>query len=258
MDIVGSPILPPVDAFGHPFPTESVETDRVSSPVPGLPSSSAAADDTEEARSCRVELIRRLAEQIGDDRVLDAIASVPRHLFVPEVSVRRAYVDMPAPIGYGQTISQPTVVAMMTEALELTGTERVLEIGTGSGYQAAILSLLAAEVYTIELVNELAEKARGRLFQLGYRNVHVRAGDGHLGWPERAPFERILLTAAPQVMARALPGQLAEGGVMVAPVGPRAWTQRLVRYRKTGGHLHIEDLGSVAFVPMVRPTSLAM
>jgi protein-L-isoaspartate(D-aspartate) O-methyltransferase len=165
--------------------------------------------------------------------------------------------DMPAPIGYGQTISQPTVVAIMTEALELTGDERVLEIGTGSGYQAAILSLLAAEVYTIELVNELAEEARGRLRRLGYTNVHVRAGDGYRGWPEQAPFQRILLTAAPDVMPRVLPRQLAEGGVMVAPVGPRALTQRLIRFRRTRGHLHSEDLGSVAFVPMVAPKSMA-
>jgi protein-L-isoaspartate(D-aspartate) O-methyltransferase len=254
---VGSSILPPLDGLGHLSSTESVQTDDGFRRVPGIPSSFSPADDAEEARLCRVELIGRLAEQIGNARILDAMARVPRHLFVPEVSVRRAYVDMPAPIGYGQTISQPTVVAIMTEALELTGNERVLEIGTGSGYQAAILSLLAAEVYTIELVNELAEEARGRLLQLGYSNVHVRAGDGHRGWPERAPFERILLTAAPEAMPRALPRQLADGGIMVAPVGPRAWTQRLIRYRKTGGYLHPEDLGNVTFVPMLRPENVA-
>jgi protein-L-isoaspartate(D-aspartate) O-methyltransferase len=161
-------------------------------------------------------------------------------------------VDLPAPIGHGQTISQPTVVALMTEALELRGRERVLEIGTGSGYQAAILSLLASEVYTIEIVSDLADEARARLSQLGYSNVHVRAGDGYRGWPEQAPFERILVTAAPDVMPGALLDQLVEGGALVGPVGPTHAMQRLLRYRKKDGRISSEDLGAVRFVPMVQ------
>jgi protein-L-isoaspartate(D-aspartate) O-methyltransferase len=177
---------------------------------------------------------------------------VPRHLFVPGVSLQRAYANYPAPIGYGQTISQPTVVAIMTEALDLTGRERVLEIGTGSGYQAAILSLLASAVYSIEIVPELAEDARLRLLRMGYANVHVRAGDGYKGWPERAPFERILVTAAPDEVPQTLLDQLAEGGVLVTPVGPSGTSQRLLRYRKVRGRTSSEDLGGVRFVPMVR------
>jgi len=210
-----------------------------------------AARDSDEARAYRAELVRGLAREIKDQRVLGTMGRVPRHLFAPQLSLRRAYVDDAAPIGYGQTISQPIVVAIMTEALELHGHERVLEIGTGSGYQAAILSLLASEVYTIEVVKELAEEARRRLEELGYANVHVRTGDGYLGWPEKAPFDRIIVTAAPDEVPRALFDQLADGGILVAPVGPGGWTQRLLRYRKKGGRLTSEDLGGVAFVPMV-------
>jgi protein-L-isoaspartate(D-aspartate) O-methyltransferase len=218
------------------------------SPAPARPVVTA---DSDEARAYRAELVRGLAADVTDARVLDAMGRVPRHLFVPGVPVRRAYVDEPAPIGYGQTISQPTIVAVMTEALELRGSERVLEIGTGSGYQAAVLSLLAAEVYTIEIVDELADEARVRLVRLGYTNVHVRAGDGYKGWPDEAPFDRILVTAAPDELPRALLDQLAEGGVLVAPVGPNGWTQRLLRCRKKGGRISTEDLGAVRFVPMV-------
>jgi protein-L-isoaspartate(D-aspartate) O-methyltransferase len=142
-------------------------------------------------------------------------------------------------------------VAIMTDALDLRGDERVLEIGTGSGYQAAILSLLAGSVHTVELVPELAEQARARLAQLGHGNVEVRTGDGYGGWPERALFDRILVTAAPERVPQSLIDQLVEGGVLVAPVGPTDRTQTLVRYRKMGGRLFEEDLGPVRFVPMV-------
>jgi len=207
--------------------------------------------ESEEARTYRAELVRELAGEIKDKRVLDAMGRVSRHLFVPGISIRRAYWDAPAPIGYGQTISQPTVVAIMTEALELRGHERVLEIGTGSGYQAAVLSLLASDVYTIEIVKELAEEARARLVRLGYLNVHVRAGDGYKGWPEHAPFDRVIVTAAPAEVPQALLDQLRDGGILVAPVGSSDWTQRLLRYRKIGSHISQEDLGAVQFVPMV-------
>jgi protein-L-isoaspartate(D-aspartate) O-methyltransferase len=218
-----------------------------SASVPAAP----MAGDSEEARALRRRMLDSVREEVKDTRVLDAMDRVPRHLFVPGVSLRRAYDDRPAPIGYGQTISQPTIVGVMTEALELTGRERVLEIGTGSGYQAAILSLLAREVYTIEIVPQLAEQSRERLAGLGYANVHVLAGDGYKGWPEYAPFDRVVVTAAPEVVPQALFDQLAEGGILVAPVGPTEAVQELMRYRKLHGRLSKQDLGPVRFVPMV-------
>jgi protein-L-isoaspartate(D-aspartate) O-methyltransferase len=184
-----------------------------------------------------------------DARVMDALRRVPRHLFMPGASIAAAYRDQPYPIGYGQTISQPTVVALMTHALRLTGNERVLEIGTGSGYQAAVLGVLARDVYSIEIVEPLGTQAAQRLAELGYKNVHVRVGDGYKGWPERAPFDRIILTAAPPQMPRALIEQLSQGGIIVAPVGEHE--QTLVRWRKVGDELDKEELGSVRFVPMV-------
>lgn len=207
--------------------------------------------DPAEAREYRAELVRELRGEIRDQNVLDVIASVPRHLFVPGASLYRAYANHAASIGYGQTISQPYVVALMTEALELRGRERVLEIGTGSGYQAAILSVLAAEVYTMEVVEPLATEARERLLRLGYSDIHVRAGDGYAGWPEEAPFDRVIVTAAPEEVPAMLLDQLAEGGILVAPIGPTGWGQSLLRYRKTHGLVSCEDLGRVRFVPMV-------
>jgi protein-L-isoaspartate(D-aspartate) O-methyltransferase len=175
---------------------------------------------------------------------------VPRHLFV-DAPVEVAYEDRVLRIGYGQTISQPRVVAAMTDALELDGRQRVLEIGTGSGYQAAVLSLCASHVDSIEIRPALAASARERLRALGYLNVEVRAGDGYAGWPEHAPFDRIILTAAPPEIPSVLYDQLAEGGVLVAPVGESWGPQRLVRWRKLATGLVAEDLGSVVFVPMV-------
>jgi protein-L-isoaspartate(D-aspartate) O-methyltransferase len=177
--------------------------------------------------------------------------AVPRHAFVPEgTSLDEAYENWPIPIGWGQTLSQPTVVAVMTEALELTGRERVLEVGTGSGYQSAILSLLAAEVFSIEIVPELAALASERLERMRCKNVHVRCGDGWAGWPERAPFDRVLVTAAPEELPLALTDQLAEGGILVAPIGTQERDQELVRVRKVLGELRTERLGPVRFVPM--------
>jgi len=245
-------VLLPFVLLGCQSPIGSQAGDSGSRPWSAGATRPTVPGDSGEAREYRAQLVRDLAGEIKDARVLDAMARVPRHLFVPGVSLQRAYEDEPAPIGYGQTISQPVVVAIMTEALDLRGRERVLEIGTGSGYQAAILSLLASEVYTIEIVKELAQEARGRLLRLGYANVHVREGDGYKGWPEHGPFDRIIVTAAPDEVPRALLDQLAEGGILVIPVGPSGWTQRLERYRKTGGRISTEDLGAVRFVPMVR------
>ncbi len=188
------------------------------------------------------------ARDIRDERVLRAMARVPRHLFVPEARRRAAYEDGALPIGLGQTISQPYIVAYMTEALRLRPTDRVLEIGTGSGYQAAVLAELVDEVFTMEIVEALAERARGTLESLGYRNVRVRCGNGYLGWPERAPFDKIIVTAAPEQVPPALIAQLAPGGILVAPVG--APTQVLTIVEKTPTGLTERRTLPVLFVPM--------
>jgi len=187
---------------------------------------------------------------IRDKRVLDAMCQVPRHLFIPEDMRGLAYSDGPLPIGHGQTISQPYIVALMTELLELTGQEKVLEIGTGSGYQAAILSRLASQVYTIERHAALARQAERVLAQLGYDNVIVTVSDGTLGWPEHSPYEAIMVTAAAPDVPQPLLDQLADGGRLVTPVGTR-WSQSLVKVKRQGGLLMREQLTPVAFVPLV-------
>lgn len=211
------------------------------------------ARDGPEARARRDELVAAIedAGYLSAPSVRAAMREVPRHLFV-EASLADAYADTPLPIGEGQTISQPSVVSAMTEALDVKPDHRVLEIGTGSGYQAAVLSRLAAEVYTIEVVPALGERAAARLRELGYRNVHVKIGDGYQGWPEHAPFPRIILTAAPPEIPQALIDQLADGGILVAPVGEPG-DQWLVRIRKQGEKLTRERIERVRFVPMVRP-----
>lgn len=176
--------------------------------------------------------------------------TVPRHAFVPPEFLAQAYNDQPLSIGEGQTISQPYMVAAMSEALELSGQERVLEIGTGSGYQTAVLSLLAREVFTIETHAPLADMARERLGRLGYRNIQIRVGDGSLGWPEHAPFDAILVTAAAPRVPAPLVEQLGEGGRLLLPVGS-AETQQLLRVRCRGGRLSNERLFHCRFVPLV-------
>ncbi|MGQ9844179.1 MAG: protein-L-isoaspartate(D-aspartate) O-methyltransferase [Spirochaetota bacterium] len=190
------------------------------------------------------------ARGIRNPRVLNAMLQVERHKFVPELSIPQAYEDHPLPIGYGQTISQPYIVALMTELCELDGNEKVLEIGTGSGYQAAILSLLAKEVYTIEIVEPLGKQAALRLKSLGYKNVTVKIGDGYEGWTEHAPFDVIMLTAAPPTIPNALLNQLKEeGGILVAPVGD--YHQELVKIVRNGNHYSHKVITYVRFVPMV-------
>jgi protein-L-isoaspartate(D-aspartate) O-methyltransferase len=188
------------------------------------------------------------ARDIHDARVLDAMLKVPRHLFVPEPQRADAYIDSPLPIGHGQTISQPYIVAFMTQALKVEPGDRILEIGTGSGYQAAVLSALAKTVYTIEIVAPLAERARETLKSLDYRNIQVRTGNGYLGWPEHAPYDRIMVTAAPDEVPTALVQQLKIGGVMAIPVGTVIQELRILRRTATG----TETLGTlpVRFVPM--------
>jgi protein-L-isoaspartate(D-aspartate) O-methyltransferase len=188
------------------------------------------------------------ARDIHNGRVLDAMLKVPRHLFVPESQRAGAYIDSALPIGLGQTISQPYIVAFMTQALELEPGHRVLEIGTGSGYQAAVLSLLAKDVYTIEILVPLAERARKTLADLGYRNIQVRTGNGYLGWPEYAPYDRIMVTAAPDDVPAALVQQLRVGGLMAIPVGTVNQELRILRLTAAGTET-IRTL-PVQFVPM--------
>src|SRR5688572_10594289 len=190
------------------------------------------------------------ARGVRDSRVLAALRRVPRDLFVPDDQRAGAYDDRPMPIGYGQTISQPYIVGYMTEALAVEEYHRVLEIGTGCGYQAAVLAELAEEVYSIELLPVLAERARRTLDGLGYTNVHVRAGDGYAGWPEHAPFDRILAAAAPPEVPPALLEQLAEGGILVIPVGVD--DQELRVLQKHADRLELLSTLAVRFVPMVR------
>jgi protein-L-isoaspartate(D-aspartate) O-methyltransferase len=174
---------------------------------------------------------------------------VERHKFIPNQHITAAYEDHPLPIGYGQTISQPYIVALMTELCRLHGTEKVLEIGTGSGYQAAVLSLLAKEVYSIEIVEPLGKLAKKRMKEMGYHNVHVRIGDGYKGWPEHAPFDVIIITAAPSKIPQALFEQLKEGGIMVAPVGD--FHQELITIEKVNGQMVKRVITYVRFVPMI-------
>jgi len=188
---------------------------------------------------------------IGDAAVLRALDKVPREHFVQGRFADSAYADQALPIACGQTISQPYVVAYMTEQLDLRPNHRVLEVGTGSGYQAAILSRLAREVVSVERYRTLADAARARLATLGYQNVEVVVGDGLAGVPERAPFDRIMVTAAAETIPDALVGQLADGGVMVLPLGPHAGTQRLIKLTKIAGELQREDLLGVRFVPLL-------
>jgi protein-L-isoaspartate(D-aspartate) O-methyltransferase len=190
------------------------------------------------------------ARGIRDERVLAAMRRVPRERFVPEGIAEEAYQDCALPIECGQTISQPVIVAMMSEALGLNGVERVLEIGTGSGYQAAVLAELAAEVYSIERHPGLAQLAESRLAQLGYKNVKLRIGDGSLGWPEAAPFDCIIVTSAAKECPPALWDQLAEGGTLVGPFGPPS-EQSLLAIQKRGGQVDERVLTACRFVPLV-------
>lgn len=194
------------------------------------------------------------SQAVQDSRVLDSMRKTPRHCFVPAELVAYAYDDRPLPIGYGQTISQPYIVAKMTELLEPRGEHRVLEIGTGSGYQAAILSPLVTQVYTIEIIEPLGTAARRRLDSLGYKNIEVRVGDGYFGWPEKGPFDGILVTAAADHVPPPLVDQLKPGGKMVIPVGNPFQAQTLMQVTKgsKGPHdLQVRNLMPVAFVPLV-------
>jgi protein-L-isoaspartate(D-aspartate) O-methyltransferase len=220
--------------------------------VPGEAPRSPPRPDEAELSRLRREMVEQqiVARGISDQRLLAAMLEVPRHHFVPARSAALAYRDGPLPIGHGQTISQPYMVAIMTELLGLTGGERVLEVGTGSGYQTAILARLAREVVTVERLEDLTLQACESLSSLGFRNVNYHVGDGSVGYRHRAPYDRILVTAGAPAVPAALVNQLAEGGVLVAPVGSR-FEQVLVRLRKEGGALREDRLTECVFVPLV-------
>lgn len=205
---------------------------------------------TEHLSRSKTALLSELAQDVQDRRVLDAIARVPRERFVPQDLQRLAYENRPLPIGYGQTISQPLIVALMTQALQLHGDEKVLEIGTGSGYQAALLSHLAAEVYSVERIPQLAERARQTLADLGYDNVRVQVASDTLGWPEKAPFDAIIVTAGAPRLPEELLLQLRIGGRMVLPVGGRD-LQELVRVIRSPEGPVVTNLGPCRFVPLL-------
>jgi protein-L-isoaspartate(D-aspartate) O-methyltransferase len=216
------------------------------------PVAAGVQDDYAEARRLMVERDLK-GRDITDSRVLAAMAQVPRHLFVTSALKQQAYDDNPLPIGHGATISQPYIVALMTQAARIQPGERVLEVGTGSGYQAAILATITDKAYSIELIPELARSAGERLARLGYGQVQVKSGDGYLGWPEFAPFDAILVTAAAPEIPAALKEQLKEGGRLIIPVGPTYGPQYLLRLTKRGNTFPEEMLSPVAFVPLVKP-----
>lgn len=189
---------------------------------------------------------------IKDLRVIKAMEKVPRYSFVPEDHRTCAYEDAPVCIGEGQTISQPYIVAFMTEALDLKPGDKILEIGTGSGYQAAILAEIVKEVYTIEIIEKLGKRAQATLTRLGYKNVHVRIGDGYKGWPEHAPFDAVIVTCAPENIPPALVSQLKEGGRMIIPVGAEGSVQNLIKVIKKNGSPEVQEERHVKFVPMVK------
>jgi protein-L-isoaspartate(D-aspartate) O-methyltransferase len=215
--------------------------------APGGAGLQRAGDGFETARRRMVDE-QLAARDIRDRRVLDVMRKVPRHRFVPEPLQTRAYEDSPLPIGFDQTISQPYIVAYMTQALDVQPGHRVLEIGTGSGYQAAVLAALAGRVYTIEIVEPLAARARATLAAMGYGNVEVRTGNGYLGWPEHAPYDRVMVTAAPDAVPPALVQQLKVGGLMAIPVGDVQQELRILR--RTAGGMETLRTVPVRFVPM--------
>jgi protein-L-isoaspartate(D-aspartate) O-methyltransferase len=205
-----------------------------------------------EYRDLRESMVRRqiIARGVSDQAVLAAMRKVPRHEFVPENLRPSAYDDRPLPIGEGQTISQPYIVALMTQVLDLAPDDKVLEIGTGSGYQAAILAEVVDQVYTIEILEGLGRRAEETLRRLGYSRVGVKIGDGYLGWEEHAPYDAVIVTCAPEHIPQPLVDQLAEGGRMIIPVGPQGYTQTLTLVEKKGGEVRQTAIIPVLFVPM--------
>jgi len=230
------------------LPSESTPTMEPPSQVSPTP----AITEENPYRAARDSMVREqiAARGVEEEAVLDALRSVPRHEFVPDKYLNQAYADHPLPIGHGQTISQPYIVALMTEELKVEPGDRVLEVGTGSGYQAAVLAEMGLEVYTVEIIPELAAQAEDRLARLGYDNVHVQNADGYFGWEKHAPYDAIIVTAAPDHLPQPLVQQLRDGGNLVIPIGPIGAVQTLWRYEKVGGEIQATNLGSVKFVPL--------
>jgi protein-L-isoaspartate(D-aspartate) O-methyltransferase len=217
----------------------------------GISCQSRQEETEEQARQRMVQ--RQIIERgIKDERVIRAMLKVPRHLFVPAKYRHYAYADSPVPIGYGQTVSQPYMVALMTEQLNLSPSDHVLEVGTGSGYQAAVLAEIVEKVYTIEIIEPLGMAAARLLKELGYENVEVRIGDGYEGWPEHQPFDRVIVTCAPTEIPQPLVDQMTEGGIMVIPVGTAGF-QYLYRVKKVMGVAEPEKVIPVSFVPLTGP-----
>jgi protein-L-isoaspartate(D-aspartate) O-methyltransferase len=236
------PVIPntPTRLITH---TPTIELTLTASPLP------TEDDKFTQLRSRMVE--QQITQRgIDDPAILEAMNKIPRHKFVPDDMVPLAYEDHPLPIGYGQTISQPYIVALMTQVIDPMPDLRILEIGTGSGYQAAVLAELGAEVYTIEIIPELADQAAQRLNELGYTNIHTLSADGYFGWQEFAPFDAVVVTAAPDHLPQPLANQLSEGGRLVIPIGPVGFVQTLWLFEKQGGELQATNLGGVRFVPL--------
>jgi protein-L-isoaspartate(D-aspartate) O-methyltransferase len=216
------------------------------------PNNNSALMDDQKYQSLRENMIQDqiISRGIKDKKVLDALRKVPRHIFVDESYKNSAYDDRPLPIGHGQTISQPYIVALMTESLALSGNEKVLEIGTGSGYQVAILAEISREVYTVEIVTSLYQKNKKLLKK--YKNIKVSNHDGYLGWEKYSPYDRIIVTAAPDHIPQQFIEQLKDGGIMVIPVGPSSWNQILYKVIKKGSKIKKIHICDVAFVPLTR------
>jgi protein-L-isoaspartate(D-aspartate) O-methyltransferase len=234
--------------FRAPAGTQGQTTVPAHTPA-SAPSAVPSADASAELRLAMVgQQIQ--ARGVQDASVLEVMRRVPRHRFVPPDMVSAAYEDHPLPIGYGQTISQPYIVALMTEALKIKPGDKVLEIGTGSGYQAAILADLDAEVYTVEIIPELAQQAGERLRGLGYDKVRLLNADGYFGWQENAPYDAIIVTAAPDHLPQPLISQLRDGGRLIVPIGPQGAVQTLWLFERRGGDVEASNLGEVLFVPL--------
>lgn len=216
------------------------------------PNNDSIPRDTQKYKSLRENMIRDqiISRGIRDKKVLNALRKVPRHVFVDQSYKNSAYDDRPLPIGYGQTISQPYIVALMTESLNLSGNEKVLEIGTGSGYQVAVLAQISKEVYTVEIVVPLYRKNKKLLKE--YKNIKMSNHDGYLGWEAHSPYDRIIVTAAPDHIPQSFIEQLADGGIMVIPMGPSSWNQVLYKVIKNGSEIKKISICDVAFVPLTR------
>ena len=216
------------------------------------PNKNTKSSDIQKYQLLRNNMIQNqiISRGIKDKKVLDALRKVPRDIFVDEAYKDSAYEDGPLPIGFGQTISQPYIVALMTESLELTGNDKVLEIGTGSGYQVAVLAVITKEVYTVEIITSLYKKNRG--FLKKYKNVKMSNHDGYLGWEKYAPYDRIIVTASPGYIPQSLIEQIRDGGIMVIPVGSSSWDQTLYKVIKHGTRIEKIGLCGVAFVPLTR------